>query len=306
MDVNIIPTYHCQLHCDYCFLGNQFDNKQCIDLNVLEDQLKEVSEVYGIDRIDLFGGELSTYNEIGRLVTIVEQFSSNISLATNCQNPDILNYIDRVDLSISLNPSRNDFKRNVKLIKSLPKDVRSKLYISTVVLPDLIARNPKLYLDFIDELQIKSLYFLQYYRPMYGRKKYAISNNEFVQYMCNVLEVYRNNHYTFCLENINAYKNRSDPHISNYIFINPYNQYGCTSYSNGDEQFVWVDNLSQYNQLIALERLKYFSQCGMCQYYKNCLAEHLHSHDQNDQCCGLPKLIKFIDKYIYVRLIKRN
>ena len=298
MDVNIIPTYSCSLKCDYCFLGNLFDNTQCIDLSKLYDQMVDISRAYNIDRVDLFGGELSVYHQLDELIRLVKQFSTNISLATNCQNPDILRYVDDVDISISLNPTRNDFKRNIKLINSLSDNVRSKIYISTVVLPDLLCRDCEQYLNMIDRLNVKSLFFLQYYKPKYGKVKYDISNNRFVDYMKNVIDVYSKHNYSFNLENINSCRNRTDPHISNYMFINPYNQYGCTSYENGEESFVWVNDLESYDKLIRKEKLEYLAKCGLCKHYMSCLAEHLHEHEENDQCCGLPELMSYVDKYL--------
>lgn len=298
MDVNIIPTYSCRLKCDYCFLGEDINDNHTIDLNVLEHQLNTINDYKQIKRVDLFGGELSVYCQLRQLIDIARKYTNNISLTTNLENRDILSFADQVDLSISLNPTRNDFKRNIKIIKSLDESVTRNLFISTVVLPDIIEIGPTKYFDLIDELEVRSLYFLQYYKPKNGRIKYNVSNRMFEQFIIDALHVYRNGNYSFKLENISSYLNDNDPRMSNYIFINPYNKYGCTVYNNKDEEsFKWFDSFDCYIDETKREQIQYFKTCGQCQYYCRCYAEHFHRWKENDQCCGLYSLVDEVNKY---------
>lgn len=56
--VSVQPTFYCENHCPYCYLGNEIRNNETLDLKTLEGRLFELSEIARISQIDLFGGEL--------------------------------------------------------------------------------------------------------------------------------------------------------------------------------------------------------------------------------------------------------
>lgn len=324
MNVHLMPLYTCNYNCEYCYLGSLRQDPRQFNFSKLEEAFSKINlPKYGEFTVNIYGGEIFLINPITLTEVCIKLFklypNIHINFATNlshisARNLNIvfnklhsLNY-NRIDYSISVNPERKDFetlKANLLLMENQPST------ILTVVTPKILSMNTKELLDLLCSYDIKFVTFLQYYPSIYNENKYSVSNSDYSEFLIKVFEIYKSSNLPIIINNFeeldDVLKLEYNPYASESIFITPLGELAHTKYvddlsdegnhfSTGDcEMFQKIDSVDDLMKYSQNERnyLLFMKNCSNCPYLDHCYAEHIKHWDQNDDCCGHLKLIKY-------------
>ncbi len=293
LSVSLMPTYLCNYHCSYCYLGDLTKDKTCLDISLLKARLSELSCHYEISGIDIFGGEISLLKNdyLDELFKTCRQFTKSIAVTSNLTRLSFLSLIDKysIKLTVSVNIERDYFLKTINTIKQL----KSEYSILSVVLPSILSCNVKDLLDFYESLHPSSVTFIEYYPARRARINYSITNQAYSDFLKQVIDLRKN--YSYSIGNLQDLNYLCSHNYIDNVFITPYGNFASTQYDNeGLEYFVEHDTLNDW--LNNSNKCKtYQTECLTCQYKHKCLAEHIKPHSKDDECAGHPSLIKYID-----------
>lgn len=123
-------TLNCNRQCKHCYQQDDFYkniSQKEMDINVIEQILKNCSKSFFKPYVHLFGGEPLFYKEIDKLSKLIKKYKYKISLTTNgdkiVKNLDFLAMRFVKQINISLNPQAGKNKEEAfnTLLKSLKK-----------------------------------------------------------------------------------------------------------------------------------------------------------------------------------------
>ena len=295
IEVNVMPNYFCNYFCEYCYLGSLRENRKIIDTELLIKNLEDISSRYNIDRIGVYGGEISLLpkNKLEELVHVCKKFSDNIVLISNMSN-DI--DINEVRFATSLNYERTNYE-GTKL-KLLFTD-KNNLSINIVVTPSILKRDIDSLMKELD-LYGANIELVRYSPSKTNSFKYNISDKEFEDYLKLFISKYKSRKNKFTLSNISmlddCLEKKYSPCMDSVIFISPYNKLCFIDFDGNMEFFHSVESIDDYIANVENEYRKYTEKCGACEYFGHCYAEHLNL---NEKCCGMKSLLKWYEENIY-------
>ena len=299
--VSVIYTFGCNYHCPYCFLGDRRNDKRTIPHEVLEQRLKELRHCGYTPIFDVFGGDVEctcSKDEIGSLLSLLEKYTDKKISFTTMLYEDTFQWLyndKRLELDFSLNVERGrQYEETLERLKQIPMECRKELTTMVVVLPSILKQGAKATLDYIEELGVGTVTFLQYYKSKWCKKIYNIKNKDYESFMIDVINCYRNSNYSFEINNLHLWKDDYTPFKSSHIFILPNGNYATLSYDkDGYESFYEFDTIEQYEKVVKEEMVEH-TECLNCGYFGKCLAEHIRPTEEGDVCSGLPNLRKLI------------
>lgn len=295
VSVSINPTYKCNQNCEYCYLGFYRKNPEILDLKKLEKHLKTLDKNLGIEDIDIYGGEISLLETdyLNSLILLCKKYSKRINLVSNLYDLKILEIAreHNITLGISYNEERPDYKYIKSVISTLSEKEKENLVLNIVVLPSVVSANKRKFLKNLDTLGI-NIFFLQYSEAYLSNSRYHLTNRDFSNSIIEILEEYKNKKYSFQI--LNSFQ-LNNPFDFNHLYINPFGHFSWVSFKKCNLEIFL--NFSTIKQCIKQyeKDLKDFESCMSCKYYKKCLAEHLKHHNIEDECCGLPSLIDYLE-----------
>lgn len=300
--IDIIANYFCNFSCEYCFLHKLKNIKQVIDIDKLQHQLGEISTRYTIDGINIYGGEISllSLDYLKKLIDLCSKYAQ-VNVVTNFTNNKCNDFLkqENVTISTSINEERSCNQQVECMLMST--DIE-KLSLIQVVTPSLLKKTAKEVLSHL-ELFKKSVSFLPYSPAKMAGVNYNISNLDFSLFMKRIIIEYTSGNYSFNVINIeqlnDVIENRYNPRMQSILFINPFNEYSCTSYENNLEYFKTFDTLGHWELACKEESISYNKKCNHCKYYGRCYAEHIKDWGKDDECCGMKSLVEWYEKNIY-------
>lgn len=286
LHLSIIPSYKCNLNCDYCYLGKLRYDSTTVDLSILQERIKEIESEYNIEYISLYGGEISILDKkyLDNIMKVIKNY--NVNITTNLTNDWIIDYCrdNNLILNISLNEERPNYKQVLKKINDIDCSITS------VVLPSMLKKSAKEILEFYDSIG-KNVFFLEYHPSEYN-KKYDITTKDYVIFLKQIITEYNRGNYSFNIENINILEdNEYNPTQEGFLFILPNGKYGSVSYDNNIEKLLEFDTLDEWKNNCKKEKEEYFNKCYMCEFFGRCKAEHLKTYTP-PYCSGLYEIIK--------------
>jgi sulfatase maturation enzyme AslB (radical SAM superfamily) len=303
IDVDILTNYFCNSDCEYCFLNQLRSSNKIIDIDILRQQLDDVSVRYSIKNINLYGGEISLLplSYLKRLIDFCNTYS-HVNVITNFSNPACNDFLkkEKVSVTTSINEERTN---NQQTEYSLLLSDIDNLSLIQVVTPSLLSKSAKEVLTHL-ELFKRDMGFLPYSPAKFARVNYDISNRDFSNFMKDVISEYQTgNFYHFEIFNLekldDACADRYNPTMRAILFINPFNKYSCVAYEGSQEYFKTFDTLEAWEVKCEEEAAAYEKKCGHCKYYKKCYAEHLKEWSEDDECCGMKSLLEWYEENIY-------
>lgn len=291
LSVSIIPSFVCKTNCRYCYLGDLRKDSTKVPVHIIKQRLQQlVDRGYCCDTISIYGGELSLLpiEYLDQLFETTKQYCERVGISTNGQQRQIFDLCKKhnVDIAVSLNKERPDYKRNLKLIKQIDCSV------GVVVLPSVLNSTAKQFCDFFDDLQ-RDVYLFQYYQADQN-SEFKFSNQLFTDWVVDLLQYYhKTTPHNFNI--INEYEWTDcdyNPDDSGFIYITPNGKFATTQYENNLEHYCYFDCVDQWEQYCKQQQLKRVVNCGTCLYFGQCKAEHVVVYN-DPYCSGLQKVIQF-------------
>lgn len=287
LNLSIIPLYHCNMNCDYCYLGNMKNDKTILSLKTLDEKIAELLyNGYNFSHISIYGGEISLLDKkyLDNLIYLIKKWEINVT--TNLTNDWIIDYCknNNIHINVSLNEERSNYEYVLKKIKNIDCSITS------VVLPSLLEKDINSVLEFYNLLG-KNVYFLEYNPSIYCNK-YDISTKDFIIFLKNIITEYNKGDYCFDIENM-KYLNDDEynPTQSGFVFILPNGNYGTVEYKDSIEHLVEFESINEWEKYIVKERKDYLKNCCLCEFFDKCKAEHLKTFSK-PYCSGLYDIIK--------------
>ena len=311
--VSVMPTYLCNNNCNYCYLGGMgcLNNPDILVPKVLKARLEEVSERYDIERIELYGGDLSLVPENTRneLFRISRYYSNDVKVTWTAIELALKHGFKEEDINISINPERADYSRNTFLLKK-----HNKVGVITVVTDRLLRSvSPEELFETVLHNARGNVTLMPYIDHSNTPNPY-VSNMDYSSYLLTAVKYYNNSDCKkrFCFTNDVLIRDCIDHRYScamrNNVFITPNGKFACIDFDSTTKQeyFHKFKNLSQWEERCNEEDLDRVHHCGTCEYYTTCLADHFKRPDQRrsyeteyDICNGLTPVIDWYKENIY-------
>lgn len=291
-NLSIQPSFCCNWHCKFCYLGGLKSDNTLLSIDVLKKRLSEIKQHYQIINVQILGGEPSilAVDYLEKLQLLIQNYS--VTYVTNFSNMNFINFClqHNVKLTVSVNKERQHFYdtvNNLKKVKGL-----KNIQLSSIVLPSLLNDTVENILQFYNDLGF-DVYFLKYNASQTNKFNYCITNDEYYQFINNLVKQYKQGNYIFKLKNIDFLSQKDVNAIScDTLFINPNGKFSTITYDKEDkEHFVEFDTVEQFNKFYADTLSQQKIVCKDCQCYSQCGSENIFSSDQV-KCMNLFKLRK--------------
>lgn len=288
--VSVNPTYLCFNNCEYCYLGKLRTSKDILDICKLRQLLDLVSKKYCISHIDIYGGDLATLSKgyLSKLLNCIQFFCNYITIVTDP-------FKDIIEL-------KNEYSFNIATSVNAERPYSADLSQSDIliytVLPSMLSIDANYFLRF----QKKDISFNQYYDAKLANTHYKLSNKQYADFLIRILAAYNPTFNKFKIQNVfdleNAYQKRENVFADSHVFISPDGKFSQVKYSDAEE-FEYFDDINYLDKIRQVEEIQFkYGRCSTCKYNMQCIAEHLHSWDIADECCGMKSVL---DWYIINR-----
>ena len=302
LTLSINPWYYCNFNCDFCYLTpEQLRDKKLLSLEKLEKRLNEVLDVDDVQQVDLYGGEMGLlpkeyWND---LIALLNRYDiTDINLITNLSMVNEITQDPRVYTSVSFDFSaREDHERVYKNLSLLNKPYSILMLAS----PELIK------LD-VNEM-IQSLNLLNNLQSV-EIKPYSSNQANMLQIKYSDFEEFvkkwiinKDKKFQFINEYLldDVLSKKRNAFSDDHVYITPSGNFAVLEFDlNDNEYFKEYDSIDDYYDWCKLEkfRVKGNSICNSCEYYGNCLSEHLRDvKDLNNSCNGFKGLITWYSNY---------
>lgn len=300
--VSIFPTYQCSLNCNFCYLYNRHD-KTLLDLDILKQRLTQLSTYYNIHKFNLYGGEITLLDTqyLVELNNILDAFPVDNYITSNFYDINKLQIFKNAKISTSLNKERTDYEYIRNLLKK--RVIGKGVSVLSMITPSIINTNPLDVLLEYNDLNLTYLSFIKYYPSIKTGDVFNISHHVYQNTLKELVKCYYDNRSLFDYElgtitGLDAALSRDYPIATNdqCIRISPEGKFGAIYYDeNNLEDFVWYDDLIQYEYDCEIEKQEYLNKCGFCKYYGNCWTEHI----TREKCDGCKELLDWWSTYKY-------
>jgi len=300
MILSINPWYYCNFRCQFCYLTKeQLSNKKLLELDRLNEILSEISQHENIDKVDLYGGELGLlpkqyWND---LITLLNVYGiDDISLITNLSMVNDITLDDRVYTTVSYDfDAREDSERVFKNMALLNKPFSILVLASPDVMKQDVDEMINMFnmLDNLVSVEIKPYSSNQ-------ANQFDVPYTSFEDFVKKWI-LYTDKKFEFVNESLldSVLDKTRNSFSDDHIYITPNGKYGVLEFDlNDNEFFLEYDTLVEYWQWCDKEkhRVGLNKYCSSCEYYGNCLSEHLREVKSLDESCnGFKHLIKWYE-----------
>ena len=288
MFTSVNPWYFCNFRCDFCYLTKQqLSDKTLLDLKIFEKKLREIEKYEKVTHIDLYGGEigllpkdyfydfkkicnsipiniitnLSVLNEI----TTDKDCYISVSYDFDCREKSDIVWKNMTMMTKPfsilmlagdklINKNVNEMIMTLNLLSNL-ESVEIKPYSSN--------QSNQLSVTFLDFEE-----FVKKWISSPIKKKFDFINEYLIQ------------------ESIQKSRNSfSDDHV----YITPSGKFAVLEFDlNDNEYFLEYDTIEEYFDWSKKEKEKVAKNkfCSNCEYFGNCLSEHLREVKNLDNSCN--------------------
>lgn len=303
MNLSINPFYYCNFRCSFCYLTEaQLSDKRVLPIPALTGLLNEVSAVWPIEHVDIYGGEVTLlpkayFLELKEILIAQGVESVNINTNLSFINEIVQDPFFSLSVSYDFNArEKHEIVFNNMLMLARPFSVltlASRELLDTVT-PDEYVMSMNM-LGNLHSAEIKPYSTNQ-------ANNAVVSFKEFEDFVWAVI-CHPKRNFAFQNEaNLNAVledptKNSfSDDHI----YITPNGKLAVLEFDQDDREFfLELDDIAAYQRWCSLERERVSKNafCSQCDYFGRCLSEHLRDiKTAEDSCSGFKGLIlKWVD-----------
>lgn len=296
--LSINPWYYCNFRCDFCYLTEkQLSDKTTLPLDRLKELLNEVSQVYSIDHIDLYGGEVFLLQKdyIADLRDILLEYVSIIHVNTNLSMINELVKDPAFYLSVSY-----DFEAREKADVVMFNMFKLERPFSVLMLasPTLLNKRVDDIISFFNMFaHIQTVEVKPYSSNQANNLKVTFEQYEdFVQKLitARIPKKFELTNEALLDEVLDGDANSfSDDHL----YITPNGKLGVLEFDERDREFfLELDSIQDYQSWTKLEKIRVAGNehCNSCNYFGKCLSEHLREvKNPEKSCSGFYKLIEW-------------
>ena len=284
---------------------------------------------YVINRIELYGGDLGLLKPeyLKKLYDTCSLFANDVHITINDVEKALNCGFKEDYINVSLNECRRDYEQNLKTLREYPNTTAL-----IVVTRDEICQGAEAVLKPLLEMSVtKQVTFIplsnqNYHEPFQdllepGKTiRDAVLNKEYAQFMIDVFEYLHNNDNKIIVTNASEIHDAMDentrkikksvgeptgPDMDGNIFITPSGNFACVEFlANGGEHFREYAELRSWQKACTDDYFKRQDRCSSCEYFNNCLAEHVKSKTEDittllwdDSCNGYPELIEWAKEH---------
>jgi MoaA/NifB/PqqE/SkfB family radical SAM enzyme len=296
LTVSINPTYYCNFRCDFCYLTEQqLSDRTCLDLNKLGEMLAEISSQTKIGMVDIYGGEASLLKESywEELIQTLHLYGiTDINLVTNLSAVNAITTDERVTTSVSYDfNAREDHERVFRNMALLEKPFSILMLAS----PKFLELDT---MEMIETLNLLPNLVSVEIKPYSSNQSntHTVYYTDFENKVKSFLE-YKNKNFVFVNEHLiqSSLQKTRNSFSDDHIYITPNGRYAVLEFDlNDNEFFQEYDTFEEYQKwcLKEKERVSRNKFCSNCEYYGNCLSEHLREVKNLDKSCnGFKKLL---------------
>lgn len=296
LTISINPTYYCNFRCDFCYLTeDQLSDRKVLPLDLLHIRLAEISQHEQIGMVDLYGGELGLLSKKywDDLINLLHMYGiEDINLITNLSMINEITLDPRVYTSVSYDfEAREDYQRVYKNMALLDKPF-SILMLASPKFLELDTSDMIESLNLLPNLQSVEI---KPYSPNQSNT-HTVLYTQYENKVKSFLQ-YPNKKFEFVNENLlqDVLSKKKNSFSDDHIYITPTGKYAVLEFDlNDNEFFLEFDDISKYWKWCEGEknRVKKNKYCSNCEYFGNCLSEHLREvKSLENSCNGFKNLI---------------
>jgi len=294
--LSINPWYFCNFKCDFCYLTKeQLDDKTLLPLEILEERLIEIISYRKIDMVDLYGGEVALLplEYVQGLKQLLHTYGIyDINIITNLS---VINEITTdPDFYISVSYDFDAREKHELVFRNMTQ-LQRPFSILMLASKNLVEKNVPEMIETLNLLENLQSVEVKPYSPNQSNQDtvYYTQFEEFVKYFLQ----YSNKKFKFVNEHLlqTVLDKSRNAFSDDHVYITPSGKYGVLEFDlNDNEFFLEYDSLEEYfgwceKEKARVTRNKY---CKNCEYYGNCLSEHLREVKSLEYSCnGFKNLI---------------
>lgn len=295
--LSVNPSYHCNFRCSFCYLTpEQLGDTLTLTIARLDTLLSEVSRHYQIDHIDLYGGEVlllptDYHAELNRLWAKYDIPSLNLNTNLSLVNEVALN--PNYTLSVSYDfTAREKHERVLENMLTLPRSYRILTLVSRTLLDTVTVDECVQTFNLLG--QCDGVEFKPYSSNQ--ANQHPVNYTEFEDFVYGVLT---HPERTFEVENEHLLESVLDgtrnSFSDDHLYITPTGELAVLEFDDqSHEYFLPVGDIKGYRTWCSQEkrRVSHNVVCGKCNYFGNCLSEHLRPVvSLENSCNGFHNLI---------------
>jgi sulfatase maturation enzyme AslB (radical SAM superfamily) len=296
MILSINPWYYCNFRCSFCYLTEQqLSDKKLLPLDKLEQRLNEIISVTKIDMVDLYGGEVGILpvEYVKSLKELLHAYGIyDINVITNLSMINEITTDPELYISVSYDFDAREkhelvFRNMTQLTRPFSVLMLASNKLMENDVPEMIET-----LNLLPNLQSVEI---KPYSPNQANQD-TVYYTQFEEIVKSFLQ-YPNKRFKFVNEHLlQTVLDKSRSSFSDdHVYITPSGNYGVLEFDlNDNEFFLEYETLDQYFNWCEREKLrvKRNKYCGNCEYFGNCLSEHLREVKSLEHSCnGFKKLI---------------
>lgn len=304
INLSVNPSFFCNFRCDFCYLTEtQLSDSTRISLDRLEEMIDEVSELYDIDHVDIYGGEvalLPSQYMLGLKHIFHVRGIHNLNIVTNLSavNDIVLDtdYTLGVSYDFEAREMSDRVFRNMALVDR-PFSV-------------LILASPKVLLMNVEEM-IATLNCLPNVvsveiKPYSDNQanQHRVSHTEYEEFVKKWIDSPSEMNFQFINQDAleRVIDGEANSFSDDHIYIVPSGKFAVLEFDlNDNEFFLELDSVNDYVSWTEKERARVLRNkfCGECEFSGKCLSEHLrYVKNLDNGCSGYYHLIKWYQEGI--------
>jgi hypothetical protein len=298
MNVSVNPWYYCNFRCDFCYLTEkQLSDRTLLNLEILDKRLKEISCKEKIEQIDIYGGEvgLLPYDYFNKFKEISKKHNPNVefNLITNLSMVNEITQDVECYTSVSYDfDCRQSDKLVFKNMSLLNKPFSILMLASSCLIKKDVDEmiNMLNFLDNLESVEIKPYSTNQ-------ANQQEVTFKDFEKFIKKWMTSKVPKKFVFLNEYLiqNSISRQNNSFSDDHVYITPSGNYAVLEFDlNDNEFFLEYETLDEYYDWCENEKIKVKSNkfCSGCEYFGNCLSEHLREvKDLKNSCNGFKLLI---------------
>lgn len=291
MILSINPTYYCNFRCHFCYLtSEQLSNRKLLDLETLESRLIEVLNNTTIDHVDLYGGEIGLLPEdyVWDLKDLLYKYDiKSISVNTNLSM--VNNIICDPDFHISVSYDFDVREQHERVWNNMIKLNRpfSVLILASDKIIQHNVDNMIFQLNLLSKLQSVEI------KPYSENQAncLTVSFKDYEEFVKKWIISTTPKRFEFINEYLleDVLNKKRNSFSDDHLYITPEGKFAVLEFDLNDrEYFLHCETYKDYLKWCEKEKKRVSKNtfCSKCEYFSNCLSEHLREVKNLDNGCN--------------------